>query len=400
MRGDNFHFVRLRRRGFTLIELLVVIGIIVLIAAAAVPLFRFITASRSVDNANNMVDSMVGRGRAQALVEYRNAGIFFFLDPVTDRTTMALVHQAGDSFRDPDFYAYKGWTDGSDQIADGQGSYPAGSVGTTSGNVTYYDVNEPANGPSYAMALIQGTAPIESSLNQQEWFYQSETNPKSTNGAFQKFTNIRFQCSLQHSAQGNSNDPPSSQGPKYWNGLPPTDLDIVAGTDVQLLPPGVGLQVINDTKGNANTDRYLRTGVILFDNEGKFQSVPWSMNAVSTLAKLIDPGTGAPTTPSGIPPAGGLPAGSNLTADVNGNKLFSGFGVVLYDRATFLSLGYTEGDYLYKNAALPGGSYFPFLSVPPNMTSGGPEDKEETWLDNNSLPLVVNRFNGALTKGE
>jgi hypothetical protein len=360
---------------------LVVIGIIVLIAAAAVPLFRFITASRSVDNANNMVDSMVSRGRAQALVEYRNAGIFFFLDPQTDRTTMALVHQAGDSFRDPDFYAYKGWTDGSDQIAD---SNYANNVGATS--ITYYDSSTTA-GPSYAMALVATGASQILSTNPYEYFYASEsTSGSGNNQLFTKLTNIRFtfagpQTNASYDpASGTGNAPPMSPP---WNGLPPTDLEIVPNTDVQVLPPGVGLQVINDTKGISNIDRYLRTGVILFDNEGKFQSVPWSVSGTSTLAKLI--------TPS-INSVGGWPLLGDFAADANGNKFFSGFGVVLYDRATFLSLGFTEGDYLYPN------NYFTYVPSPSAYSPA--EAAEETWLDNNSLPLVVNRFNGALTKGE
>jgi prepilin-type N-terminal cleavage/methylation domain-containing protein len=387
MPGDNLHFPLLRRRGFTLIELLVVIGIVVLIAAAAVPMFRFITASRSVDNANNMVDSMVGRGRAQALVDYRNAGVFFFLDPVTDRTTMAMVEQAGDSFRDPDFYAYKGWTDGSDQMADSNYTGTvANSVGATS--ITYYDSTTTA-GPSYAMALVAtGAAPILST-NPQEWFFYSENPATNTAGTqvFTKLTNIRF----TFAGPGPENNPPKNYDPASgtvnapplsppWNGLPPTDLEIVSGTDVQVLPPGVGLQIINDTKGVSNIDRYLRTGVILFDNEGKFQSVPWSVSGTSTLAKLMTPT---------INTLGGWVG--DLAADVNTNKLFSGFGVVLYDRATFLSLGFTEGDYLYPNGIFNANvSQSPWVS----------EQAEETWLDNNSLPLVVNRFNGALTKGE
>src|ERR1700730_12319586 len=101
-----------RGSGFSLIELMVVVGIIVLIAAAAMPAFRFITGARSTDSAANIASAMVARARNQALTDHRGSGVFFFLDPLTDPTTMALIHQGGDKESDPDFATYKGWTQG------------------------------------------------------------------------------------------------------------------------------------------------------------------------------------------------------------------------------------------------------------------------------------------------
>ena len=31
---------------------------------------------------------------------------------------------------------------------------------------------------------------------------------------------------------------------------------------------------------------------------------------------------------------------------------------------------------------------------------GGPEQAEEDWIDKNSIPLIVNRYNGTLIRGE
>ena len=95
------------RRGFTLIEILVVLTIIIIIALAAIPAFRFISGSRSIEGTQNMIGAMVSRARAQALVDRQNRGVFFFVDPVNDRTTMALVGQVGG-----DFDQYHGWSTG------------------------------------------------------------------------------------------------------------------------------------------------------------------------------------------------------------------------------------------------------------------------------------------------
>src|SRR6266446_10732333 len=85
----NLRSLRPRHRGFTLIEILVVLGIMILIAAAAVPAFRFIIGARNLDGAQNVVGAMVARARTQALVDHHPTGVFFFLDPASDRTTMA-----------------------------------------------------------------------------------------------------------------------------------------------------------------------------------------------------------------------------------------------------------------------------------------------------------------------
>src|SRR5690242_8206516 len=92
-----------RRGGFTLTELLVVMGIIILLALAAVPAIRFIMGSRSIESAQTPVAAMVGRARNQAVADGAHRGVFFFVDPSNDRTTMALIGS-------DDFSQYMGWT--------------------------------------------------------------------------------------------------------------------------------------------------------------------------------------------------------------------------------------------------------------------------------------------------
>src|SRR5690242_4684536 len=83
-----------RRCGFTLVELLVVILLILLIIALAVPAFNMITGSRSVEAAQNMIAAMLGRARAEAISRQKKIGVFFFVDPATDRSAIALVTAA------------------------------------------------------------------------------------------------------------------------------------------------------------------------------------------------------------------------------------------------------------------------------------------------------------------
>src|SRR6266436_3813207 len=103
-RGQEKYQGRRRRAGgFTLIEILVVLGIMILLAAAAVPAFRFIVGARSIDGAQNVAGAMIARARTQALIDHRGSGVLFFRDPVSDRSTMALIQLEGDSVPDPDF---------------------------------------------------------------------------------------------------------------------------------------------------------------------------------------------------------------------------------------------------------------------------------------------------------
>src|SRR5882724_6619318 len=137
-----------KSKGFTLIELLVVLGIIVLIAAGAVPAFRFIVGSRSLEGAGNIVSGMVAKARAQATKDQTPTGVFFYYDPNAERSSMILVHVKGDSTDNfPDAEAYHGWT----SMADQPFAAPYGGKGTT--GVVYYDQSDKKRGPSFVSAL-------------------------------------------------------------------------------------------------------------------------------------------------------------------------------------------------------------------------------------------------------
>ena len=76
------------------------------------------------------------------------------------------------------------------------------------------------------------------------------------------------------------------------------------------------------------------------------------------------------------------------------NTPVSAFGFVLFDGVTFLeSIGADDPS---TNPDLRGRTD-PQVSGPKNPHN---EDAEETWIDENSTPLIVNRYNGTLIRAE
>jgi type II secretory pathway pseudopilin PulG len=207
-----------------------------------------------------------------------------------------------------------------------------------------------------------------------------------------------------------------------------TFLDLVPDRDFISLPPGIGLQTIDDTvfnNGNAN-DKYLGFnspdtlaslsskgvlygGVILFDGYGKLSSAPYGFRC-TTDADNVGPPANAPIGTTGVWSAMGslfatgsvIRAGEAATVARNFSNtaaLYAGsytnkgqYGVILYDRDAYTSsvtgvdsTGRDE-DWQITNAnALP--------------TSDN-EYLREAWLAENATHLLVNRYNGTLVKGD
>ena len=329
-----------RRAGFTLTEILVVIGIIVLILAMAVPAFNYITGARSQEAATNIIGAMLSRARAEAINYQRNneggrayVGVFFFVDPADERTKLALVARQVGTAEDPDPYDnYKSWQSG----------------------VEYRTT-------PYKDRVIFMTKQGDETV-------PGEANPR--------IVVKRFRCTQDHtSSSGNA---PPIDGPdqnlgyhhnQWWEEVVEGDLELLEGYEVQTLPVGVGVQLVNDTRGGVNTDRYLRTGVILFDPQGRLDSVEYAVSANTSLGKLI-----------------GL---TNLLQGTPAEPFMSQFGVVTYDLAQFKSQGFTEGDAAFN---------IPTLARPNRYNPD--ERDEENWVDDNASILMVNRTTAALTKTE
>ena len=86
------------RRAFTLTEMLVVVGIIVLLAAIAVPTLSGLTANQNLAGARTMLRSLFASAKARATTKQRYVGVRFqqdrngqtyavFLEPALDRGT-------------------------------------------------------------------------------------------------------------------------------------------------------------------------------------------------------------------------------------------------------------------------------------------------------------------------
>lgn len=194
-------------------------------------------------------------------------------------------------------------------------------------------------------------------------------------------------------------------------------LDYVGDRDPILMPVGVGIQVVDDAFVTVDTsvprnpaldtrsdDAYIGFntqtvngvpvtygGVILFDGYGRVVSKRYAFKCYhqdATGTKIASPFSRlwemTITAASGdLIPTGALPTRSQ-------------FGFVLYDLEPFTSLGYTFGD-PQVDILIDGGTY---TDHPTNDAVRSPEAREERWIDANAIPLLVNRNNGTLVRGQ
>jgi Tfp pilus assembly protein FimT len=202
--------------------------------------------------------------------------------------------------------------------------------------------------------------------------------------------------------------------PATGNTAAPWNLDLAPDRDSLLLPAGVGVQAI---ASNPINDRYLgyisydsRTSnptpevhygsVVLFDGQGRVIVDPYR------LATRVDPdGTGPLTyvatemgkwvyaNPS---LAAGTAADANLPTDTS-PAFTSSVGVVLFDEDAFTGNNTKASGYSNDADTDFGGQAF---TTGPNGAYAPEETAEETWLDQNSTPVLVNRYNGTLVRSQ
>jgi prepilin-type N-terminal cleavage/methylation domain-containing protein len=195
------------------------------------------------------------------------------------------------------------------------------------------------------------------------------------------------------------------------DGLPGDDgrityLDLVADADPVLLPPGVGIQMLdNRTPGVArDQDRYIGFntvhsggtipppgtsygGAILFNSRGNLADARYgyrtlaSGGGLTALGEILFGRTSSSGGDADIVPFA-PPAGPAEAA-----MLRSHIGFVLFESEPYFNqFGGAE-------TALPD----------PQVTGGTyalDEQNEEQWLDQNAVPFLINRYNGTLIRGE
>jgi hypothetical protein len=171
----------------------------------------------------------------------------------------------------------------------------------------------------------------------------------------------KFVCLQDHTPDA-TNRPPN---PAYWGAAQQKFIDFDVDAESETIPVGVGVQLVNDTKGGTLPDRYVRTGVIMFDARGRFDSVPYGIRAAS---------------------AWGVKLG--LATDIDAGY-YSQLGVALYDLGAFKDQPNNDGT---DNDS--------FAAIPTYGAAAANEANEEDWLDKNSLLLSINRYNGTLVRGE
>lgn len=194
-------------------------------------------------------------------------------------------------------------------------------------------------------------------------------------------------------------------------------LDLMEEREPILLPRGIDLQFMdNGSKGSGGQlqdpyfDRYLGFntvlaqannpsnvlvnsrqplgGVILFDGTGKLVSLRYAFRCstgtnnpsspITRFAQFVDPtlDPNTATASDGVirPSAGNDPA----------RLLRSQVGIAIFEQDLFAAAGYTLQDYECNTA----------------QVTVAAESQEEAWLDENAIPLLVNRYNGTLVRGQ
>jgi hypothetical protein len=330
-------------------EILIVIALIVLIIALAVPAFNLITGTRSVDAGENLVSAMLSRARALAMDPEMPAqvGVAFFLDPDTDRTAMVFVAEE---------------TSNDDTAA------------------------EPAGMDQYkAWSQFQADGATATSYKKGQIVYRLALNPAAGRSTVQK-----FMCSNDHASSASSGPPGANWTPLGTTGTNPA-IDAMSGGELQYLPAGVGAQLINDPQPEGTVlaaalrERYVRTGLIMFDRQGAVVHRAYTISAVDVDGNGIPDNRLAEMLGRNVGAANSIPAAA-------GNPTYTQLGVVLYDLQTFRNLFGKDAD--ATDPINDGGASEQPDAVDTQVRA------EEKWLDQNSLQLLINRYNGTLVRGE
>lgn len=185
-------------------------------------------------------------------------------------------------------------------------------------------------------------------------------------------------------------------------------LELVGDRDFIALPKGVSAQVIDNavvagTPATRSDDGYIGYnlfpatgtptmrygGVIMFDASGRLYNPTYGFDFTTTtgaanrMAQLFYANPNLTAAPAPAFFDHGPATGALVPA--------AGYGVALFDRETFNnSSGAGDEDTANRDFQIP---------AAPALTPAQ-EQAEETWIDQNSVPLLINRYNGTLVRGE
>jgi hypothetical protein len=207
-------------------------------------------------------------------------------------------------------------------------------------------------------------------------------------------------------------------------------LDLSPDRDPVLLPVGVGLQVLDNTavtlgpapppggtrdhsldrrdddayvglnthNANVNGVQFSYGGVILFDGYGRLVNKRYAFKFYverivgtminkdpSQLSLSLEVADLDNALVDFVPPVVPMQAGSV--------PLRSAIGFVVYDDRTFKELGFDDADPQVYNPS-------PAEIYNDTAASRTPEAVEERWIDANAIPILVNRNNGTLIRGQ
>ncbi len=338
-------------RAFTLTEMVVVIGIIILLVAMAIPAIRGLTGSRSIDAGYNTLSALITRAREEAVGLQEVHGVLFWLDPATDRINASIVQSVPLDSSDESPLTATPATYYLDIVPDREFLQLPSGIGLQVIN----------NGGVVPPAWAAGQTYAQNALVQ-------------VGGSF-------YSCKLTN-VSSTANEPPNAT---YWN-----TAQILPDRYIGFNPlPSPGAA---DTITSAGGNAAVRIGgAILFDGNGRLTSKTYGLKlhqsnstSPSNLAQYI----------FGIPSNAVMP-----TPQVDYTPpaaLSSQFGFVLFDREAFNNFGGTIGDDLLDPTGVPNG--YGVASTP--AASPPTEADEEVWLDTNSAPILINRYNGTLIRAE
>jgi len=339
-------------RGFTLTEILIVITIIVIMLGLAMPVFRYITGSKSEEGAANHISAFLARARNNAIGLQEEVGVFLFADS-DGLPKMALVRHPSISV------------------------FVAGSP-TSSTNYKKYDYVY-ANGNHVYVCLQDYTENNSTNHSPPAWGTYSSVPAVS--------------------------DPPTSAdywAPADWNAMgTPSIIDQIEDTEIEALPRGVGVQLVNEYRAPAGiriTDGYITNGAIFFDRDGNLKK---ESICVARLGRVGPSLVWGNTNSDQVYPHPNSVYGG-VAPRPTPFPLYSAFGLVLFNRDAFLSQGFTAKDW----QTLDPSNWPTSPPAPPtsygSSGSGNATDEyhEEDWLDKNASPLLINRYNGTLIRTE